>query len=74
VRGIQRAHELSRDASRRRHRNEVQEAVQAENHKDYARQVSGDRGQGSHNVFLSVTIMNHVVNHIEVNIVDGVYF
>ena len=27
----------------------------------------------SHHVVLSVTVMNHVVNHIGVNIVDGVY-
>src|SRR5712671_5545092 len=48
---VQCAHELSCDAPRRRQRNEVQEAVQAENKKDHARQVSGDYGIGSYNRF-----------------------
>jgi hypothetical protein len=48
MRGIQRAHELSGDASRGRQRNEVQEAVQAENKEDHARQISGDCGSGFH--------------------------
>src|SRR6267142_1688071 len=49
MRGVQGAHELSRDASRRGQRNEVQKAVQSENKKDHARQISGNCGSGSHN-------------------------
>src|SRR5260370_1014762 len=52
VRGVQGAHELSCDASRRGQRNEVQEAVQAENKKDYARQISCNGGSGSHSPVL----------------------
>src|SRR5580700_4027708 len=48
MRCVQGAHELSRDASRRGKGNEVQEAIQAENKKDHARQISGDCGNGSH--------------------------
>src|SRR5438270_7234500 len=49
MRGVQGAHELSCNASRRGKWNEVQEAVQAENKKDHARQISGNCGSGSHN-------------------------
>src|SRR5579862_5328433 len=52
MRGVQGAHELSRDASGRGKRNEVQEAIQAENKKDYARQIAGDCGSSFHNQVL----------------------
>src|SRR5260370_20417120 len=75
MRGIEGAHELSRNAPRRGKGNEVQEAVQAENKKDHARQISGDCGNGSHNrVLLFDWQPLHGVNHIDVNIVDDVYF
>src|SRR6267154_2564392 len=75
MRGVQGAHELSRDASRRGHGNEVQKAVQAENKKDHARQISGDCGSGFHNrVLLFDWRPLHGANHIDVNIVDDVYF
>src|SRR5258706_15385836 len=74
MRGIEGAHELSRNAPRRGKGNEVQEAVQAENKKDHARQISGDYGNGSHNrVLLWVTTIKHGANHIYVNRIDGVY-
>src|SRR5256885_4819354 len=74
MRGIEGTHELSRNAPRRRQRNEVQEAVQAENKKDHARQISGNCGSGSHNRVLLLDWQPlHGVNHIDVNIVDGVY-
>src|ERR1700724_2749243 len=46
--GIEGTHELSRNAPRRGKRNEVQEAVQAENKEDHAHQISGDCGSGFH--------------------------
>jgi hypothetical protein len=52
VRGVQGTHELSRDASGRGKRNEVQEAIQAENKKDYARQIAGDCESSFHNQVL----------------------
>ena len=55
--------------------NEVQEAVQAENKKDHARQISGNCGSGSHNRVLLLDWQPlHGVNHIYVNTIDGVYF
>src|SRR5438445_2434430 len=75
MRGIECTHELSRNVSRRGQRNEVQEAVEAENKEDYARQISGDCGSGFHNrVLLFDWQPLHGVNHIAVNIVDEVYF
>src|SRR5260370_27555552 len=75
MRGIEGAHELSRNAPRRRKGNEVQEAVQAENKKDRARQISGDCGSGFHNrVLLFDWRPLHGFNHIDVNIIDDVYF
>src|SRR5712691_7555022 len=49
MRCVQCAHELSCNAPRRGKGNKVQEAVQAENKKDHARQISCDCGNGSHN-------------------------
>src|SRR5258705_14016379 len=75
MRGIEDAHELSRNAPRRGKWNEVQEAVQAENKEDHARQISGDCGSGSHNrVLLFDWQPLHGANPIDVNIVDDVYF
>jgi len=75
MRGVQGAHELSRDAPRRRQGNEVQEAVQAENKEDHTRHASGDRGNGSHNRFsFGLTTIKHGVNAIDINIIDVVYF
>src|SRR5258705_9928171 len=75
MRGIEDAHELSRNAPRRGKWNEVQEAVQAENKKGHARQISGDCGSGSHNrVLLFDWQPLHGVNHIAVNRTDDVYF
>src|SRR6266852_5566292 len=75
MRGIEGTHELSCDAPRRGKGNEVQEAVQAENKKDHARQISGDYGSGFHNrVLLFDWQPLHGFNHIYVNIVDDVYF
>src|SRR5258708_18906036 len=74
MRGIEGTHELSRDASRRGQRNEVQEAVQAENEEDHTRQISGNCGSGSHNQVLLLDWQpSHGVNHIDVDIIDGVY-
>src|SRR5438876_818847 len=74
MRGIEGTHELSRNASRRGKGNEVQEAVEAENKKDHARQISGDCGSGFHNRVLLVDWQPlHGVKHIDVNIIDGVY-
>src|SRR5437868_10251274 len=74
MRRIEGAHELSRNALRRRKGNKTQEAVQAENKKDHARQISGNCGSGFHNrVLLWDWQPFHGVNHICVNIVDGVY-
>src|SRR5258706_14265028 len=75
MRGVQGAHELSCNASRRGKGNKVQEAVQAENKKDYARQISGDCGSGSHNRVLLLDWQPfHGVNHIELNTIDDIYF
>src|ERR1700732_5616790 len=75
MRGIEGTHELSSNAPRRGKGNEVQEAVQAENKKDHARQVSGNCGSGSHNrVLLLAWLPFNGVNHIDVNIIDDVYF
>src|SRR5437667_8518975 len=75
MRGIEGAHELSRNAPRRGKGNEVQEAVQAENKKDHARQISGDCGSGFHNrVLLFDWQPLHGAKHLDVNIVDDVYF
>src|ERR1700727_3495396 len=52
MRDIKGAHELSRNTLRRRQRNEVQEAIQPKNKKDYAREISGDNRSGSHNQVL----------------------
>src|SRR6476620_219014 len=49
MRCVQGAHELPCEAPRRGKGNEVQEAVQTENKKDHARQISGDFESGSHN-------------------------
>src|SRR5260370_28667859 len=73
MRGIEGAHELSCNATRRGKGNEVQEAVEAENKKDHACQISGDYGSSSHNwVLLFDWLPLHDVNYIDVNIVDGV--
>src|SRR6266446_2775862 len=48
MRGVQGAHELSCNAPGRGKGNEVQEAVQAKNKKNHARQISGNCGSGSH--------------------------
>src|SRR6202049_4813004 len=75
VRGIEGTHELSRNASRRGKGNEVQEAVQAENKKDHARQIPGDHGSGFHNrVLLFDWQPLHGVNHIDLNTIDDIYF
>src|SRR5882757_5990611 len=75
MRGIEGTHELSRNASGRGKGNEVQEAVQAENKKDHARQIAGDYGSGFHNrVLLFDRQPLHDINHIDVNMVDDVYF
>jgi hypothetical protein len=75
MRGVQGAHELSCNAPGRGKGNEVQEAVQAENKKDYARQISGDCGSGSHNWVLLLDWQPfHGVNHLDVNTLDDVYF
>src|SRR6266436_10170563 len=75
MRGVQGAHELSCNAPRRGKGNKVQEAVQAENKEDYARQTSGDCGSGSHNRVLLFDLQPlHGAKHIDVNIVDDVYF
>src|SRR5712671_8137811 len=75
MRDIKGAHELSSNARRRGKGNEVQEAVQPHNKKDHARQVSGDYGSGFHNqVLLFDWRLLHGVNHIDVNIIDDVYF
>src|SRR6267154_3945669 len=74
MRRIKGTHELPCDASRRGQRNEVQEAIQSENKKDYARQISGNCGNGSHNRVLLLDWQPfHGVNHIDVDIIDGVY-
>src|SRR6516165_5002331 len=49
VRGVQGAHELPGNTSRRGKGDEIQKAVQAEDKKDHARQIPGDCGSGSHN-------------------------
>jgi hypothetical protein len=55
--------------------NEVQEAVQAEDKKDHTNQISGDYGSSFHNrVLLFDWQPFHGVNHIDINIVDVVYF
>src|SRR6202049_659252 len=75
MRGVEGTHELSRDAPRRGQGNEVQKAVQAENKKDHARQISGDCGNGSHDRILLFDWQPlHGVNPIDVDIVDDVYF
>src|ERR1700692_4503346 len=75
LRCVQCAHELSANAPRRGHGNEVQEAVQTENKKDHARQISGDCGSGFHNRVLLLDWHSfHGVNHIDINIIDDVYF
>src|SRR5258708_29339441 len=75
MRGIEGTDELSRNAPRRGKGNEVQEAVQAENKKDHARQISGDYGSGFHNrVLLFDWQPLHGINPLDVNIVDDVYF
>jgi hypothetical protein len=75
MRGVQGAHELSRNAPRRGKGNKVQEAVQAENKEDQARQIASDGGYGSHNRFsLRMTVTSHGVNPIDLNRIDGVYF
>src|SRR5580658_6181492 len=74
MRGEQGAHELSRDALRWGHGNEMQEAVQAENKEDCTRQIAGDCGNGFHNrVLLLDRQPFHGVNHIDVNTIDDVY-
>src|SRR3954467_10767590 len=75
MRCVQGTHELRCDASRRGQRNEVQKAVQAENKKDYARQIAGDCGSGSHNrvLLLDWQPFHDGVNHIDVNIIDEIY-
>jgi hypothetical protein len=66
---------LSGDAPRRRQWNEIQEAVQAENEKDHARQISGDCRSGLHNwVLLFDWQPLHGVNRLDLNRIDGVYF
>src|SRR5580658_6801972 len=76
VRGIQGTHELTSDASRRRQRNEVQEAIQAENKEDRTRQIAGDYVNGAHDQVLlfGSAAISYGAKHIDVNIVDGVYF
>src|SRR6266853_2488548 len=75
MRCVQCAHELSRDASRRGQRNEVQKAIQTENKEDHARQISGNCGSGFHNrVLLFDWQPLHGAKHLDVNIVDDVYF
>src|ERR1700682_4648546 len=63
MRGIEGTHELSRNAPRRGKWNEVQEAVQAKNKEDHARQISGDCGSGFHNRF-SFSIGSHYMASI----------
>src|SRR4029077_20448923 len=75
MRCVQGAHELPCEAARRGHGNEVQEAVQAENKKDHARQISGDYGSGFHNRVLLLDWQPlHGANHLDLNRIDGVYF
>src|ERR1700757_2839027 len=76
MRDEQGTHELSRNALRWGQGNEVQKAVQAENKEDHARQISGDCGNGSHNrvLLFGWQPLNMAARHIDVNIVDGVYF
>src|SRR5258705_13894461 len=75
MRGIEGTHELSCNAPRRGKRNEVQEAVQAENKEDHARQISGDCGSGSHyRVLLLDWQPFHDGKHIDLNPIDDVYF
>src|ERR1700722_5839600 len=75
MRCVQCAHELSCNAPRRGHWNEVQEAVEAENKKDHARQISGDYGSGSHKPGSPFRLAPlHDVNYIDVNRIDGVCF
>src|SRR5437763_17165686 len=73
MRRIEGAHELSCNALRWRKGNKTQEAVQAENKKDHARQIAGNCGSDSHN---RVLLLNwqpfHGVNHIDVNMIDEV--
>src|SRR5713101_1084395 len=70
MRCVQGTHELSCNAPGRRKGNEVQEAVQAENKEDHARQISGDCGSGFHNRLL---LLDWQPLH-GVNIIDDVYF
>src|SRR5947209_14649553 len=75
MRCVKGAHELSRNAPRRGKWNEVQEAVEAENKEDHARQISGNCGSGSHNrVLLLDWRPFYGVNHIDLNTIDDVYF
>src|SRR5579862_3734617 len=75
MRCIQCAHELSCEASRRGHRNEVQEAVQTENKEDHARQIASNYRSRFHNRFLLLDWRpSHGVNHLDVNTIDDVYF
>src|SRR5260370_35373420 len=75
MRGVQGAHELSRNAPRRGKGNKIQEAVQAENKEDDARQISGDCGSGSHHrVSLLDWQLFHYGKHIDLNPIDDVYF
>src|ERR1700726_2970523 len=75
MRDIKGTHKLSSHAFRRGHGNEVQEAVQAHNKKDHARQISGDYGSGSHNRVLLFDRRHCIdVTYICVNIIDDVYF
>src|SRR6202051_661126 len=68
MRCVQCAHELSCKASRRGKGNEVQEAVEAENKKDHARQMSGDYGSDSHNWVLLFTWRHYMTSSIFVSI------
>src|SRR5437660_3823949 len=52
MRDIKGTHELTSNTRWRGKGNEVQEAVQPNNKKDHARQISGDYGSGSHNLVL----------------------
>src|SRR6266436_5590156 len=63
MRCVQCAHELSCNAPRRGKGDEVQEAVEAENKKDHAGQISGDYGSGFHNLVL-LSIWRHYMTSI----------
>src|SRR2546423_14978542 len=75
MRDIKGTHELTSNPRWRGKGNEVQEAVQTHNKKDHARQISGDYGTGSHKLVLLLDRPPLLgVNHIDIQIIDAVYF